>query len=236
MIFEYGWEKITGKNVVKYPQNAEKWKSARRASRRLPPKTREMENLHVEPARDYLLKMENTIMENNAVIAETDRLILRRYRESDLQDLYEYLSDAEVVKFEPYQPMTPEETEKNLEWRISTEEMIAVELKSNQKMIGNVYLGKREFESLEIGYVFNKEYWGKGYAKESCEKLIASAFSAGIHRIFAECDPQNAGSWRLLEALGFEREAHLRKNVYFWKDDKNKPIWKDTYIYAKLKE
>ena len=36
------------------------------------------------------------------MIAETNRLILRRYRESDLQDLYEYLSDPEVVAFEPY--------------------------------------------------------------------------------------------------------------------------------------
>ncbi len=33
--------------------------------------------------------------------------------------------------------------------------MIAVELKSNQKMIGNVYLGKRDFEALELGYVFH---------------------------------------------------------------------------------
>lgn len=78
--------------------------------------------------------------------------------------------------------------------------------------------------------------WGKGYAKESCEKLITLAFFGGIHRIFAECDPQNEGSWRLLEALGFEREAHLEKNVYFWRDDKDEPVWKDTYIYAKLKE
>ena len=43
------------------------------------------------------------------MIAETNRLILRRYRESDLQDLYEYLSDPEVVAFEPYKPMTLEE-------------------------------------------------------------------------------------------------------------------------------
>ena len=57
-----------------------------------------------------------------------------------------------------------------------------------------------------------------------------------ILRRYRESDLQNVGSWRLLEALGFEREAHLRKNVYFWKDDKNKPIWKDTYVYAKLKE
>ena len=45
-------------------------------------------------------------MEGITVIAETDRLILRRYRESDLQDLYEYLSNPEVVKFEPYRPMS----------------------------------------------------------------------------------------------------------------------------------
>lgn len=173
-------------------------------------------------------------MQEKILITETDRLILRRYTKNDLQDLYEYLSDSEVVKYEPYKPMSMQEVEGNLEWRISTDEMIAVELKSNGKMIGNVYLGKRDFDSLEIGYVFNHNYWGKGYAKESCTTLIAQVFSDGIHRIFAECDPENIGSWKLLESMGFEREAHLKQNVYFWKDDENKPIWKDTYIYAKL--
>ena len=157
---------------------------------------------------------------------------LRRFKKSDLNDLYEYLSDEEVVKYVPHKPMTLEEVEDNLKWRISTDEMIAVELKGNGKMIGNVYLGRRDFEAMEIGYVFNRSYWGKGYAKESCEKLIASAFTEGVHRIYAECDPQNTGSWKLLEALGFEREKHLRENVYFWKDAENRPIWKDTYIYG----
>ena len=40
------------------------------------------------------------------MIAQTERLILRRYRESDLQDLYEYLSNPRVVEFEPHKPMT----------------------------------------------------------------------------------------------------------------------------------
>ena len=170
------------------------------------------------------------------MIAETERLILRRYKKEDLEDLFEYLSDPEVVKYEPYKPMTLKETEDNLRWRIGTDEMIAVELKSSHKMIGNVYLGKREFEALEIGYVFNRDYWGNGYAAESCKALIGQAFSNGIHRIYAECDPQNNRSWKLLEALGFQREAHFRKNVYFWKDETDRPIWKDTYVYAKLNE
>ena len=167
--------------------------------------------------------------------AETERLILRRYKEEDLQDLFEYLSDKEVVKYEPYKPLTHDETKENLKWRIGTDEMIAVELKKSHKMIGNVYMGKREFEALEIGYVFNRNYWGHGYAVESCKVLIKQAFSNGIHRIYAECDPNNESSWKLLETLGFKREAHLRKNVYFWKDENENPIWKDTYIYAKLK-
>lgn len=175
-------------------------------------------------------------MEEKIIIAETERLILRRYTENDLQDLYEYLSNPRVVQYEPYKPMNIEETKSNLAWRISTEEMVAVELKSNHKMIGNVYMGKRDFESLEIGYVFHEDYWGKGYAKESCMALISLAFSEEIHRIFAECDPQNSASWRLLETLGFEREAHLKKNVYFWKDEEGRPLWKDTYIYARLNE
>ena len=48
-------------------------------------------------------------MDHNDTILETERLILRRYRESDLQDLFEYLSDPEVVRFEPYKPKTLEE-------------------------------------------------------------------------------------------------------------------------------
>lgn len=167
---------------------------------------------------------------------QTQRLILRRFAKKDLQDLYEYLSDAEVVRFEPYKPMSMQQAAENLDWRISTDEMIAVELEADGKMIGNVYLGKRDFDSLEIGFVFNRKYWGYGYAAESCRALIDKAFSEGVHRIYAECDPCNTASWKLLEKLGFRREAHLRQNVYFWNDEQGKPIWKDTYVYAVLRD
>ena len=165
---------------------------------------------------------------------ETARLILRNFAETDADDLYEYLSDPAVVAFEPYQPMTREETIENLKWRISTDEMIAVELKQTHHVIGNIYLGKRECENTEIGYVFNKSIWGQGYATEACMKLMQKCFEEGTHRIYAMCDPANPNSWKLQERLGFIREAHLSQNVYFWKDASGKPIWKDTYIYAML--
>ena len=106
------------------------------------------------------------------MVAETERLILRRYESRDFDDLYEYLSDPEVVEFEPYKAQTAEETRENLLWRISSEAMIAVELKENGKMIGNVYLGDGDFGSKELRYVFNKKFWHKGYAKEACEQSL----------------------------------------------------------------
>ncbi len=126
------------------------------------------------------------------LILQTERLILRKHHTSDLQDLYEYLSDLEVVKFEPYKPMTIDEVKENLtSWRINTDEMIAIESKEEHKMIGNVYLGKCDFNTLELGFVLNREYWSKGYATESCKALIKLAFKNGVHRIYAECDPKN---------------------------------------------
>ncbi len=165
---------------------------------------------------------------------ETERLILRRYKDGDLEDLYQYLSDPEVVRFEPYRPMTREETGEELKRRASSDEMIAVELKESGRLIGNVYLGERDFQTKELGFVFNREYWGRGFASESCRAVLNQAFKEGAHRIFAECDPENESSWRLLEALGFQREGHLRQNVYFWTDESGSPLWKDTYIYSKL--
>ncbi len=163
--------------------------------------------------------------------SETERLILRRFAEGDLFDLHEYLSDPIVVQFEPYKPMSLEEVRENLKWRASTEEMIAVELKSDHKLIGNIFLAVKEPNTAEIGFVFNQKYWKHGYAFEACKKLIAIVIESGVERIIAECDPENESSWRLLEKLGFSREAYQKKNVYFWKDARDQPIWKDTFIY-----
>ena len=167
-------------------------------------------------------------MEKRGIIAQTERLILRRYTEADLQDLWEYLSDEEVVAYEPYKPMSLEEVKDNLEWRIGTDEMVAVELRDSHKMIGNVYLGKREFVSLEIGYVFNRSYWGNGYAAESCKALIQQAFSNGIHRIYAECDPKNESSWKLLERLRLYPFGTTGTETRFGKIPIYMPDWRLT--------
>ena len=46
----------------------------------------------------------------------------------------------------------------------------------------------------------------------------------------------NVPSWKLLEKLGLRREAHLRQNIWFHRDENDNPIWKDTLVYAILED
>ena len=155
----------------------------------------------------------------------------------DGQDLYEYLSDPEVVKYEPYEPFTKEAAEEEAVRRAEMPCFYAVVLKENNKLIGNIYLEKGEFDTWEIGYVFNRRFQGKGYATEAASALVNKAFKEwGARRLVAMCTPLNERSWKLMERLGMRREGTLLQNIYFKTDEMNRPIWLDTYEYGLLKE
>lgn len=165
----------------------------------------------------------------------TQRLRLRSFRPQDADDLYVYLSDPEVVRFEPYPPFTREMCDEEAVSRSKDPCFIAVEL--DGRVIGNIWLAREAEATFEVGWVFSRKHRGRGYATEAARAAIGHVFAQeGAHRVIAMCDPQNAPSWRLCERLGMRREAHLRKNVYFFKDDNGLPIWKDTYQYAILDE
>jgi ribosomal-protein-alanine N-acetyltransferase len=170
----------------------------------------------------------------------TERLIIRNFKPEDWKDLYEYLSDPTVVKFEPYEVFTEEQCHQEAVRRSNQESFLAVCLKGTGKLIGNIYFEQQEpkvFSTWEIGYVFNLKYQGHGYATESCRAIISNGVkNLGTRRVVAMCDPNNGPSWKLLERLGFRREGHLLKNVFFKVDEKNGPIWKDTFEYAILSE
>lgn len=165
----------------------------------------------------------------------TQRLTIRRFIPQDGPDLYEYLSDPQVVRYEPYGVFSAEASQKEAERRSKDDAFWAVCLNDGQKLIGNIYLSKIEFDTWELGYVFNAAYQGKGYALESARALIQHIITTrNARRIVACCNPENEKSWHLLERLGMRREGHLVQNVYFKKDESGNPIWNDTYEYAVL--
>lgn len=167
---------------------------------------------------------------------ETERLILRPFAESDYDDLFEFLYQLRDDEYEGYPGITYENGREHLAYRIGSEDFYAIELKNTGKVIGNISCISRDFEAKEAGYIINAGYQRKGYASEALAAVIRHAFRTSVHRVYAECDPQNERSWRLLEKVGFKREAHFRKNLYFRKDSAGNPIWKDTYVYALLNE
>ncbi len=166
---------------------------------------------------------------------ETQRLIVRRFTSEDWKDLHEYLSDPKVVFYEPYEVFTENECKTEAIRRSNDDTFWAVCLKENKKLIGNIYLSMQEFDTWELGYVFNFSYQGKGYAIESARAVVDYAIKqCAVRRITAKCNPDNEKSWRLLERLNMRREGHLKQNVYFKTDGNNHPIWQDTYEYALL--
>ncbi len=165
----------------------------------------------------------------------TKRLIIRPFSPQDGEDLFEYLSQEEVVKYEPYGVFSKEEAYKEAERRSKDESFLAVQQK-NGRVIGNLYFAESGYQTRELGYVFNYHFWKQGYARESITGLLIAAFQLmEVRRVVAQCNPLNENSWHLLERLGFRREGHLLQNVSFKQDSAGNPIWQDTYIYALLK-
>ena len=162
----------------------------------------------------------------------TENLVLRPFMESDYDDLYEFLSQLRNDEFEGYPGITYENGREHLRYRVGSEEFFAVGLPASGKVIGNIYCGKRDYEAREVGYIINRDFRRKGYAREALSAVIANAFREGAHRVYAECDPRNVPSWKLLESAGLRREAHFRRNIFFRRDEHGAPLWKETYVYA----
>ena len=167
---------------------------------------------------------------------QTRRLLLRPFRESDYDDLFEFLSQLEDDEFEGYPGITRENGREHLKYRLRSEEFYASELTDSGKVIGNIYCGKRDFAAREVGYIVNKRYQQKGYAAEALSAVIAQAFKDGAHRVYAECDARNVPSCKPLEKVGLRREAYFRRYTWFHRDENDTPVWKDTLVYAILED
>jgi len=175
-----------------------------------------------------------------AEVLKTERLILRRFAPGDGADLFEYLSDEETVRFEPYGAFTREQAGAEAARRAGDGAFWAVCLRDSQKLIGNVYFclqPPEQFRTWEIGYVFNRGFCGNGYATEAVRRVMRHGFEdLGVHRIEAHCNPENERSWKLLERAGLRREGHFPKKAFFKRDASGRPHWHDAYAYGLLDE
>lgn len=162
---------------------------------------------------------------------ETDRLRIRDFKLSDIDDLYEIFSDDEVMEY--IEPVYDRNKTLNFlkEFCIEHKGAFACVNKENEKVIGYIIFNEYEDKVYELGWIFNKEYWRNGYAYESCDAVIKYAFSEmKIHKIFAETI-DNTKSVNLMKKLGMQLEGVQKSHTI-----DNHGNWKDVYLYGLLEK
>lgn len=174
---------------------------------------------------------------------ESERLILRQVKKSDLQDLFEIMSDTRVTQFEKRKPIkNMNEAKKILNNFIKTSKkkyfsyiVLAIVEKNTSKMIGfiQIYSYDKTICKISIGYNVRYEYWGKGYATESIKALIKYLFTCSpikINRIEGACIPENIASCRVMEKCEMTKEGVARQTILI------KNQLKNLVLYAILRE
>jgi aminoglycoside 6'-N-acetyltransferase len=108
----------------------------------------------------------------------------------------------------------------------------AIQVRESGEMIGDCafHLLSRDTRQAEIGVTLARSHQGHGYAQEAIKRLLEYLFDElELHRVYANCDPQNDPAWQILERMGFRREAHFVENLWF------KGRYADEYWYAMLR-
>ncbi|SCX89801.1 GNAT family N-acetyltransferase [Flavobacterium caeni] len=168
---------------------------------------------------------------------ETERLLLRRVMETDVQQVFDLRSDPETMQYIPRPLVTnldqAMEHIKMINDKIDTGEGInwAITLKGNPTLLGIIghYRIQPQNYRAEIGYMLHPAHHGKGIVSEAIRAVVAYGFNhMKLHSIEAILDPGNTASAKVLEKNGFVKEAHLRENEFF--DGR----FLDTVIYAIL--
>jgi ribosomal-protein-alanine N-acetyltransferase len=169
---------------------------------------------------------------------QTARLRLRAFEDTDASDLFALHSNASVLRYWDSPPWSePARAERFIATCRQMEQdgtgtRLAVDRVSDGAFIGWCTLSRwnPDFRSAALGYCYNSEAWGHGYATEAASALLQWAFDTlDLNRVQAETDTRNAASARVLDKLGFVREGTLREDCVVNGDVS------DSWVYGLLR-
>lgn len=166
---------------------------------------------------------------------DTERLIIRPITIADKTRIFEYRHDKDVNKFQGWTPESIDDVEAFIS-KISAVinlpntwfQFVIIE-KETLELVGDlgIHFIDTENQQAEIGCTLDKNFHNKGYATESLIRVIDYLFTdLGKHRITASIDPGNKSSIRLVERIGFRKEAHFVESLFI------NGKWVDDVIYA----
>lgn len=170
-------------------------------------------------------------------IIKTERLLLRRFTEADLENVFKGLSHPEIIKYYGVSYQTLDSTKKQMEFFADLEKngtgiWWAVCSLDNKIFYGAGGLNSlnKEHKKAEIGFWLITDYWGQGIMTEAMPLICNYGFNElSLHRIEGLVETENINCKRALDKLGFRHEGTMKdceiKNGKFISLD----------IYAKLK-
>lgn len=157
-------------------------------------------------------------------IITTQRLVLRKINDSDVDEIFILRSDKRILKYLDRTPAKSVEDVykfiKNINELERSNEAItwAITLKNISKLIGTIGFWNitKEHYRAEIGYALNPDYQKKGIMQEALINVLDYGFKImNLHSVEANVNPNNIASITLLEKNNFRREAYFKENYYF---------------------
>lgn len=155
-------------------------------------------------------------------IIETDRLILRLFKEIDAPEVIRLCNNYNIYKNTLYLPY-PYLKEDALNWIKNHVENFkqekSFEFAITDKLTGKLYgaialSNQSKFDNGELAYWIGEEYWGNGYATEAAKAVLQFAFmEKGYHKVFARYFDVNQASGRVMEKIGMKKEGTLKEHV-----------------------
>ncbi|HVI89608.1 MAG TPA: GNAT family N-acetyltransferase [Dongiaceae bacterium] len=172
--------------------------------------------------------MKATITFSQKPQLRTERLILRPIRDDDLDALHAMLSDVETMRY--WSSLPHESRTETGEWIAANRAAVmagtAIEYGAEHqgRLIGRVIL----WNGNELGYIFDKAYWGQGFASEAVSTLVDHTFFffRDWDEITADIDPRNLASGKLLQRLGFRPTTYKERTFCIGGE------WSDSQYFA----
>ena len=165
-------------------------------------------------------------MKKDFPVLTTERLILSRPVEGDMQHIIHYL-DSDKVYSENTANMPYPYKEADAEFLIhevvdkgfenETDFVFAIRNKENGLIMGliGIHHWDKANQKAEIGYWLGKEFWNKGYVTEVMAEVLAFGFKVlNLNKMFANFFPHNPASGRVMEKSGMKQEAVLKQEIY----------------------
>ena len=172
------------------------------------------------------------------VTINTDRLLLRPFELTDVDDVFAYARDSEWGRYLPVP--SPYEYRHAVEFvarsvLASRETNPAFAICLNGRGIGGINIRIDDSSATaELGFSIAREHWGKGLAVEAARAVTDWALREfGLAKITAMADLKNSRSWRVMEKLGMAREGVLRSERPSFADPETR---QDTVIYSVLRD